>query len=173
MFIVGPQAFCSRDHYIENQVKNKDKLVKKGRDIQAREERKALKERKEELRPIKWYEDRAQSVFNKFIRLRDKGLPCISCGRPDDGTHQRHASHYRSRGGCSYLRFDESNVHASCSQCNKWKSGNISGYTPELILKVGKAEFERIKISPKSYKWSKDELIEIYEKYKKLCDNYK
>lgn len=151
---------------------NKDKLVKAGKNIKAKkekEEKRKLKKRKDELRPIKWYEDRAQTVFNKFIRLRDKEIPCISCGKPDNGLHQRHASHYRSRGGCSYLRFDESNVHASCSQCNKWQSGNIAGYTPELILKVGQAEFERIKSSPKSYRWSRDELIEIHEKYKGKC----
>lgn len=125
--------------------------------------------RKIELRPIKWYADRAQSEFNKFIRLRDAGKPCVSCGRPDDGMHQRHASHYRSRGACSSLRFDESNVHASCSQCNKWKSGNIEGFTPELIRRVGQDEFDRIEASPKNKKWTKEELIEIYESYKEKC----
>ena len=168
MLIVGVQAFCNKDHYIEYQVANKSKLVEKGRKIQ----RADIKKRKEELRPIKWYEDRAQAIFNKYIRLRDKGKPCISCGKPDNGLHQRHASHYRSRGGCSYLRFDENNVHASCSQCNNWQSGNIAGYTPALIEKIGEAEFERIKTAPKSYKWSRDELIEIYEKYKLMCNNY-
>ncbi len=145
--------------------KNKPKIKK----IADKVARKDLRERKEKLKPLKWFSDRAQSEFNKFIRLRDKGLPCISCGKPDSGDHQRHASHYRSRGGCSFLRFDENNVHASCSQCNNHMSGNIINYTPELIKKVGENEFDRIQNAPKSYKWSRDELIEIYEKYKGKC----
>lgn len=183
MIIKGAQAFCSNDHWIENQVKNKDKLIAKGQKMQktakrkeeieaekaAKEERKRLKQRKEELRPLKWYEDKAQAVFNKFIRLRDKGLPCISCGKPDNGQHQRHASHYRSRGGCSFLRFDENNCHASCMQCNSHMSGNIINYTPALIEKVGIDEFNRIEAAPKSRKWTREELQGIESKYKDKC----
>ena len=41
-----------------------------------------------------WLDD-LQSLVNKFIRLRDKNEPCISCGRYHQG--QYHAGHYRSR----------------------------------------------------------------------------
>jgi len=163
--IRGAQFFCCKEHLIEYAVSNKDSLVRKGQKI----ERKIQREKKESIRPIKWYADRAQAEFNRFIRLRDKGKPCVSCGKPDDGSHQRHASHYRSRGACSYLRFDESNCHTSCSKCNNYLSGNIEGYTPELINRIGKDEYDRIVNSPKTKKWSKEELIEIYEAYKSKC----
>lgn len=39
-----------------------------------------------------------QKAFNAWIRARDTKLPCVSCGRPNDGQHQRHAGHYRSTG---------------------------------------------------------------------------
>lgn len=182
-FSRGTQWFCNKEHYIENSVKNSKPLIAKGQKMQktakrkeeieeekvAKAERKRLKQRKEELRPLKWYEDKAQAVFNKFIRLRDKGLPCISCGKPDNGQHQRHASHYRSRGGCSFLRFDENNCHASCMQCNSHMSGNIINYTPALIEKVGIDEFNRIEAAPKSRKWTREELQEVEGKYKAKC----
>lgn len=87
---------------------------------------------------------KAQAAFNAWIRLRDQGLPCISCGHPDDGSRQRHASHYRPRGPNPALRFDESNVHASCSICNNHKSGNLTPYRIELIRRIGLAEVERL-----------------------------
>ena len=64
------------------------------------------------------------------------------------------------------MRFDEFNVHASCAQCNNWKSGNIAGYTPELIDRIGESEFQRIKSAPKSYKWDKEEVLELISIYK-------
>jgi hypothetical protein len=165
--------FCSQGcafEYAKLQAeKTQKRKEQKAKQVQAKKEkadRERLRERKEELRPLKWYADRAQSEFNKFIRLRDKGLPCVSCGKPDDGTHQRHASHYRSRGACSYLRFDESNVASSCAKCNNHLSGNIEGFTPELIRRVGRNEYDRIINSPKTKRWTKEELIEIYETYK-------
>ena len=174
--IVGVNFVCSREcaFNLANKALSKSRERQKQKDKREHKEKRKEatarhRERKEEVRPIKWYADRAQREFNKYIRLRDKGIPCISCGKPDDGSHQRHASHYRSRGACSYLRFDESNVHASCSVCNNHMSGNISGYMPALIRKIGIKEFERIESSPKLKKWNKKELIDIYLEYKKRC----
>ncbi len=148
---------------------NKDRLVDKGRQIAIKEEKKELKKRKESLRDKKWYLSEAQKWFNKFIRLRDAGLPCISCDKPDNGFHQRHASHYRSVGSCSYLRFNEMNVHASCSVCNNHLSGNIGEYTPRLMEKIGGNCFEEIKNAPKLKRWDVIELKEIIETYKLKC----
>ena len=39
-----------------------------------------IKERKEKLMSHKDYIKLLQVVFNTYIRLRDKHLPCISCG---------------------------------------------------------------------------------------------
>jgi hypothetical protein len=29
------------------------------------------------------------------------------------------------------------NIHKSCAQCNKFKGGNIAGYRPRLVEKIG------------------------------------
>ena len=48
---------------------------------QERAEKKKQRERKAKLKSRSEWLKEAQSVFNKFIRLRDKDQPCISCGR--------------------------------------------------------------------------------------------
>ena len=80
---------------------------------------------------------RAQGVFNRWVRLMDRGMPCVSCGAPDDGSRQRHASHYRPAGPNPALRFEPDNVHAACSICNNHKSGNLTPYRIELIRRIG------------------------------------
>lgn len=103
-----------------------------------------LKREKEDKARIKAVKERLKVVvnglkfaegFNQFIRLRDKDLPCISCGRYHQ--EQWHAGHYRSVGACPELRFDEMNVHKQCSVCNNYKSGNLTEYRLNLIRKIG------------------------------------
>lgn len=109
--------------------------VKKKQRAEDRETKKRLKSRSDWMRE-------AQQAFNKFIRLRDAALPCISCGRWHQG--QWHASHYRSVGACPELRFDEQNVHKACSACNNHLSGNIIEYRLRLIEKIGQQEVDRL-----------------------------
>ncbi|MGV7078467.1 recombination protein NinG [Testudinibacter sp. P80/BLE/0925] len=132
---------------------------------QAKEERKRTKERKERLkRRPDWLRD-AQAVFNKFIRLRDKDEPCISCGRHHQG--QYHAGHYRSVGAAPELRFCELNVHKQCAPCNNHKSGNAIEYRINLIKKIGadKVEFLERQDHPPA-KMSIDEIKAVIKHYK-------
>ena len=109
------------------------------------------RKRKQALKGKAEYMKEAQAAFNAFVRIRDHNLPCISCGRPNDGSHQRHASHFRSVGSASHLRFHLLNVHASCATCNNHLSGNIINYVQRLPDKIGQertdwlltANFER------------------------------
>jgi hypothetical protein len=110
---------------------NAKKHAKAVREGQKREKQ-ALRTRREALRSKSDYLKSAQTSVNTWIRLRDKGIPCISCGKPDDGSHQRHASHYRSVKACSSLRFDTRNIFASCMQCNAHESGRLLEYRIRL-----------------------------------------
>ena len=119
---------------------------------QERAEKKKQRERKAKLKSRSEWLKEAQSVFNKFIRLRDKDQPCISCGRYHQG--QYHAGHYRSVGACPELRFCELNVHKQCAPCNDHKSGNIIEYRINLVNKIGAdkvAWLERQDHEPKKY----------------------
>ena len=109
----------------------------------------------------------AQKAFNKFIRLRDKNEPCISCGRHHKG--QYHAGHYRTTKAASNLRFNEDNCHKQCSVCNNHLSGNIGQYRINLIQKLGVERVESLESDNEVKKYSIDEIIEIKLKYLKLC----
>lgn len=127
---------------------------------------------REKLKTRRDYLQEAQRAFNAWVRERDRGLPCISCGRtPDDsrlvtGSYWD-ASHYRSVGACSSLRFDEDNVHAACTTCNRHKSGNILEYRIALIEKIGQERVDRLESAPKHYRWTKEEAIQIRDRYRR------
>lgn len=109
-----------------------------------------------------------QSAFNAWVRFRDGGKPCVSCDKPDSGTHQRHASHFRSVGACAELRFNSLNVHTSCSVCNNHLSGNIAGYRPRLIDKIGIDLVEWLEGPHEPKKYTCDQLREIRAYYARL-----
>ena len=98
---------------------------------------------RESLKTKKDYLLIAQKFFNTYIRLRDKGKPCISCDK-QLRDNDINASHYFSVGSSPNLRFNEDNVHNSCIKCNKELHGNISEYAIRLPLRIGKVRFERL-----------------------------
>lgn len=105
---------------------------------------------------------KAQFQFNKYIRLRDAALGCISCGNT---TRQMHAGHFKTVGGNGNLRFNEDNCNKQCSICNNYLSGNIGEYEKKLRLKIGDERVDALDIKePKS--WSVEELKQIIDKYK-------
>jgi len=133
---------------------------------QEKKERKAMREAKEKLKNRGEYAKEAQTAFNAWIRERDSGIPCISCDKPDNGTHQVHASHYRSRGACPELAYEPLNVHASCAQCNTMKSGNILDYRINLIKKIGADKLEWLEGPHEPKKYTIDDLKQIKADYK-------
>jgi len=170
--------FCCHAHAIEFSIDASRKRTERWRlkavRAQAEEAKNAAKldrERRMEVKPLSYWMKRAQAAVNAYIRARDAGQPCISCGKPDDGSHQRHASHYRSVGGHPELRFCELNIWASCSTCNLWLSGNLVPYRAALISKIGieKVEWLEGQHEPKRYKKDDYQRIEIEYK-KKLKD---
>lgn len=108
---------------------------------------------------------KAQTAFNAFIRARDAGLPCISCGVPD-GQGKRNACHFRPAGVNTALRFDESNVNGGCERCNTYQSGNLVGYRIGLIKKAGLERVEWLEANHEIRKWTIDELKAIEAEYK-------
>ena len=132
-------------------------------DKNRRNKAKALREaRNNDLTLLK---RKAQSIFNKYIRLRDKKEPCISCGYKGDG-RQWHAGHYKPMGGFSALRFDEENVHKQCSICNNHLSGNLAEYRKGLVIKIGQEALNRLEIGAHLKRWSVEELKEIITTYR-------
>ena len=107
--------------------------------------------------------EKAQTVFNKFIRFRDKNLPCISCGHTSG--RQFHAGHFKSAGQNPQLRFNELNVHKQCSICNNYKSGNLDNYRMNLIKRIGIENVEALESDKSVKKYTEDDYKNIIVKY--------
>lgn len=126
---------------------------------------------KNELKTTSDWMKEAQKVFNQYIRERDKGLNCISCGKPP---LKKNCGHYFSQGGHSNVRFDEENCHLQCEHCNTYLSGNLLNYQIGIEKRIGAdkliALHERAHIVKK---WSADELKELIKKYKKKIQDIK
>lgn len=108
----------------------------KQEDKQQAETRRRDRKRRQSLKPLTEHLSNAQFYVNRYVRLRDRHKPCVSCGQsPYQG--QRNASHYRSRAAAPQLRYNLLNLWTSCAQCNGMKSGNITEYRIELVRRIG------------------------------------
>lgn len=108
-----------------------------------------------------------QTVFNAYIRKRDEGKPCISCGK----IKTLQAGHYFSVKGYDGLRYDVDNVHGECSGCNCFDESHLIGYGENLIKRIGQEKYNRLKeraadYKKNGYKWMRYELEELINYYK-------
>jgi hypothetical protein len=139
------------------------KVTKPRKDFQ-----KFKKERKERIGLASLLES-VKTVCHKYIRLRDKGKPCISCQNPYQTNHQ--AGHFYKAELFSLVRFNEFNINGQCEQCNLRREGNESEYRINLPDRIGEANFNELnKLASfekrTSHKWDRLNLIEIRNYYK-------
>lgn len=139
-----------------NQAKARKSLAEVGR--------KELQAAKEAVKPRAWHMKTAQTAFNTWVRLRDAGLPCVSCGRHHNG--QWHAGHYRTVGGNPELRFEPLNVWRQCAQCNNHNSGNVVNYRIELVKRIGAEQVEWLEGPHKAQRYTIEQLKEIKAEYR-------
>jgi hypothetical protein len=124
-----------------------------------------------DLMTVQDYIKLAQQVFNKYINLRDNGLPCISCDKPING--RINASHYFNANNHWNVRFNEFNVNSSCITCNQYLSGNLIEYRSRLINKIGIEQLTLLEAEAnKTRKFTIDELKQIINTYKKKIKNF-
>lgn len=113
--------------------------------------------------------EQTQRLFNKYIRLRDQGMPCISENTPYQSDFD--AGHCFSVGNYEGLRFDYDNCHGQSIQGNRFKEGNHADYLINLPNRIGKertqalieraAEYKR-----NGHKFTRPELLEIQAEIK-------
>lgn len=131
----------------------------------AREDRQKTRERKERLKTRADYAADAQKAFNAWIRERDAGQPCISCGTTSDV--QFCAGHYRTVGACPELRYEPLNVHRQCNKnCNLEKSGNIVEYRIRLVQKIGADKVAWLEGPHEPKRYTVEDLKEITKEYR-------
>ncbi|MBI6944044.1 recombination protein NinG [Pseudomonas putida] len=127
-------------------------------------ERREIQVQKQKLKSRADYMREDQTAFNQWVRLRDDGLPCISCGRHHEG--QYHAGHYRTVGANPELRFEPLNVHKQCAPCNNHKSGDIVNYRINLVHRIGADGVEFIEGPHEAKRYTIDDLKAIKAEYR-------
>ena len=137
--------------------------IEHSRALSAKKAKKETTERKKALKSRAEWLKEAQAVFNKYIRMRDEGKPCISCSRHHGG--QYHAGHFRSIGAAPELRFNEYNCHRQCQPCNTHLSGNLLEYRRGLISKIGIDQVEWLEGKHEAKKYTIEEIQAIKKEY--------
>jgi len=108
---------------------------------------------------------------HQYIRKRDEGKPCISCGTPYK--EDFHAGHFYPAGKFTALKFDLNNIHGQCIQCNRFNEGNFEMYSLNLPNRIGIEEYQKlVKRAETSIKvpkkWTRTELKQIQKHIKTL-----
>ena len=84
-----------------------------------KKERLKVKRQKHKERPAA-LKKKLDIIFSRYIRLRDKGKPCVTCGCAwEEGFN---CGHFQSRRFFA-TRWDERNAHGQCARDNLWGAG--------------------------------------------------
>ena len=162
------QAVCGVECSIAIAIKKKTLKQAKER----RETAKADRVKREKLKTKGEYIKEAQSAFNKYVRLRDSGHGCISCGADCSAASSGgagDAGHFRSRGSAPHLRFDERNTHLQCKRCNRYLAGNVADYRNGLRQRIGDKALEELEADQTSRNYTIDDLKNIKAIYTAKC----
>lgn len=163
---IQKKGYCSASCAIEDGKKKKAKADEKRK----AKEFKEMKERVESQGAKSKLMQRAQAAFNAFIRERDKSEGCISCGTMKARRHLTGSSwdagHYRSRGACPELRFEEDNCFKQCVHCNRDLSGNVANMRIGILKRIGQERLDWIEGPHEPKQYTADELREITKLYK-------
>ena len=103
-----------------------------------------------------------QKIVNKYIRLRDSGKPCVSCGQ----FKVLQAGHYYAVSGYDALRFDPDNIHGECSGCNCFNESHLILYSKNILDRIGVESLKELderaaEYKRSGYKWTRGELEEL------------
>jgi hypothetical protein len=137
---------CANKLAIKARNKQREKTSIKAKQAQAESEKAANKqhrERRKEVKPLKYWQDRYQDLVNQYVvHVRDKDKPCCTCGTtaPDI---KYDAGHYRTRKACPELRYDLFNIHKQCSvNCNQYGSGMRAEYRDFITAVYGSEKLD-------------------------------
>ena len=136
--------------------------------VAAVKDKRETKEKLDALRKKPQLVALAQKAFNGFVRARDAGKPCISCGTPL--AHEAvggafDCGHYRSVGSAVHMRFVEDNAHGQCKHCNRHLAGNHVAYRHGLIDRIGPHSVYMIERDQTLRKYTHEGLIELAKHY--------
>jgi hypothetical protein len=112
-----------------------------------------------------------KTVVHAYVRKRDKGKNCISCGC--NWNPEFEAGHHYSANSFTTLKFNLDNIAGQCFFCNNKLEGNFSNYALNLPKRIGVERYNelvRLASIDKQFSkvWNLENLKEIRENIKKL-----
>ena len=112
-----------------------------------KEEVKEIRDRKQAIKTLPDFKKEAEQACHAYVRARDEGKPCISCGTilTSEGIGGGFdAGHYRSRGAADHLRYDHArNIFGQCKRCNRYLGGNVLQCVSEWLAELGSSKLRR------------------------------
>ena len=160
---------CVEGYAEAQSAKGERKRAKEAR-AAAKVERAETRQRKEALKRIPDLRATAQIAFNAFIRARDKDKGCFVCGKPFPANRAGgsfDAGHVRSRGAAGHLRFNELNCHGECKECNASFGAKPHQIKAGAIQRIGLEAYEALESDNTPKKWTREELKEITQTYRR------
>jgi hypothetical protein len=155
---------CESEFYPRNSLQKVCSFACSVKYAKIAEAKKAKKKGLDELKTLSDYLKLAQTVFNTFIRMRDKNDPCISCGTEKSNLYD--SGHYRSVGSNPQLRFNEFNVNKQCRKCNGYWGGNPIEYRKGLIKKYGIEIVEQLESDNEPKKYNIESIKDLIKEYR-------
>ena len=176
------QTTCSWQCALQKVYADKDKkatLLSKKNERAARTD---LRARKQAIKTkSQWLKDTQDNSFNPYIRKRDYGEVCISCGLSEaelqiNSPIKMVCGHYLSIGAHSELRFHKFNANLQCTRCNggAGKYGKFNhkektvtqNYRVNLIKKIGLDNVLFLEGPQQAQNLIIDDIIEIKQYFK-------
>ncbi|CAI2110367.1 Bacteriophage Lambda NinG protein [Serratia marcescens] len=154
------QIVCSTPCAIQH-AKQQSERKQKQSEASARRE---WNKRKADAKPLSHWIAMTQRAFNDYIRARDEGSGCISCGSTT--ATEYHAGHFRTTAAAGQLRFNEDNCHLQCASCNVHHSGAITQYRINLITKIGAERVMALESNNNPHRYTREELEAIRARYR-------
>jgi len=139
-------------------------------------ERKQRIEARERIKTRSDWQKEAQAAFNKWIRERDYGKPCISCGAMEQQrSHGSHfdCGHYRSTGAAPHMRFVAYNAAGQCVRCNRELSGNAVEMRKGMVWRFGLERVEQVEQDDTPRKYDVYDLKRIKRIFSRRARNYR
>lgn len=172
-------AECGATVAMKRRSKERDKAIQaqeKKRKLAEVEQRDKLKIRKLAVKPTAYFKKQAQDEFNAYIRERDEGRPCISCGEtnpPDLHGGKWDCGHFLSVGSHPEIRFEERNAFRQCKKCNGGaghyarKNHTVSqNYEANLIAEFGQGYVDWLRGPHEPTRYRREDFIRIRDEYK-------
>lgn len=136
-----------------------------------RKQLESLETENKERSALKQAHATTKTIVHAYVRERDKGKPCISCG--NDWKPNFQAGHGYAAGSFETLRYNLHNINGQCEQCNLRKEGDFFNYSLNLPDRIGVENYnELVRLAgiDKQFSkvWDVDKLKEIRETVKKL-----